>query len=81
MTLYRLTRYLHPIPPYPNPSYRPHSTVGSLNPLKVGRGCVLKSNSRLLSGATMGPNSILLEHTLVMAGDTIDAAAVWQVNT
>ena len=55
--------------------------MGSLNPLKVGRGCVLKSNSRLLSGATMGPNSILLEHTLVMAGDTIDAAAVWQVNT
>eukprot|EP01038_Epipyxis_sp_PR26KG_P006462 gene6462-8890_t len=49
-----------------------------LNPLVVGTGCVLKSNARLLSGANMDAHSIMLEHTLVMAGETVDSGSVWQ---
>ena len=49
-----------------------------LNPLVVGTGCVLKSNARLLSGASMDAHSIMLEHTLVMAGETVDIGSVWQ---
>ncbi|KAH9901810.1 hypothetical protein F4778DRAFT_781700 [Xylariomycetidae sp. FL2044] len=43
-----------------------------LNELHVGDGCVLRSGSRLLSGARMGKGSRLMEHTLVMAGDEVD---------
>lgn len=50
----------------------------SLNAISIGEGCVLKSNSRLLSGAAMLPNSMLLEHTLVMGGDIVDENSVWQ---
>lgn len=49
-----------------------------LNPIHVGRNCVLKSNTRLLSGSGMEDNSILLEHTLVISGDRVDAGSVWQ---
>ena len=49
-----------------------------LNPLLVGTGCVLKSNTRLLSGASMDAHSIMLEHTLVMAGEVVDCGSVWQ---
>lgn len=49
-----------------------------LNPLVVGHGCVLKSNTRLLSGATMENHSAMLEHTLVLAGETVDNGKVWQ---
>jgi acetyltransferase-like isoleucine patch superfamily enzyme len=49
-----------------------------LNPIDVGSGCVLKSNTRLLSGSGMENNSILLEHTLVISGDRVDAGSVWQ---
>jgi hypothetical protein len=52
--------------------------VFSLNPLHVGVGSVLKTNSRLLSGASMDDHSILLEHTLILAGDTVDTRTVWQ---
>lgn len=52
--------------------------VFRLNPLVVGTGCVLKSMSRLLSGASMEPHSILLEHTLVLAGEQVEAGSVWQ---
>jgi hypothetical protein len=41
-------------------------------------GCVLKSNTRVLSGASMDAHSVLLEHTLVMAGEVVDCGAVWQ---
>jgi hypothetical protein len=44
----------------------------------VGSGCVLKSMTRLLSGANMEPASILREHTLVMAGEIVDSGSVWQ---
>lgn len=44
----------------------------------VGKNCVLKSNTRLLSGAQMSDFSIMQEHTLVLAGDTVDSGSVWQ---
>lgn len=44
----------------------------TLNPLAVGDRSVLRSGARLLSGAQMGSDSCLLEHTLVMAGDVVD---------
>lgn len=52
--------------------------VFKLNPLVIGNNCVLKSNCRLLSGASMEDGSILLEHTLVLAGESVDADTVWQ---
>ena len=50
----------------------------SLNPLVVGDRSVLRTGSRLLSGATMGKDTCLLEHTLVMAGDEIEDGATCQ---
>ena len=50
----------------------------NLNPLIVGDRSVLRSGSRLLSGARMENDSCLLEHTLVMAGDVADAGATYQ---
>jgi carbonic anhydrase/acetyltransferase-like protein (isoleucine patch superfamily) len=44
----------------------------------VGENCVLKSNTRLLSGSAMEDHSILLEHTLVISGETVDRGSVWQ---
>jgi acetyltransferase-like isoleucine patch superfamily enzyme len=49
-----------------------------LNPVYVGRGAVLKSFTRLLSGASMEEKSILLEHTLVLAGEVAESGSVWQ---
>ncbi|KAK3054551.1 hypothetical protein LTR09_004280 [Extremus antarcticus] len=49
-----------------------------LNPLVVGDRCVLRSGSRLLSGARMEEDSCLLEHTLVMAGDVVKAGTTIQ---
>lgn len=50
----------------------------SLRELKVGGGCVLRSGSRLLAGAKMGKGAMLLEHTLIMAGDEADEGTVYQ---
>ncbi|MCJ1478824.1 hypothetical protein MMC13_007508 [Lambiella insularis] len=50
----------------------------SLNPLSVGDRSVLRSGSRLLSGATMGADCCLLEHTLIMAGDVVDSGTTHQ---
>jgi acyl-CoA synthetase (AMP-forming)/AMP-acid ligase II/acetyltransferase-like isoleucine patch superfamily enzyme len=49
-----------------------------LNPLSVGSRSVLRTGSRLLSGARMEEDSCLLEHTLVMAGDVVDTTATVQ---
>jgi hypothetical protein len=49
-----------------------------LNRLHVGKGCVLRCNTRLLSGASMEDGSMLLEHTLIMSGDTTERNTVWQ---
>ncbi|TBU54902.1 acetyl-CoA synthetase-like protein [Dichomitus squalens] len=37
--------------------------------LTIGPGCALRSGSRLLSGASMEPTSMLLEHTLLTSGE------------
>jgi len=50
----------------------------SLNALEVGDRSVLRSGSRLLSGAKMGADSALLEHTLIMAGDVADDKVAYQ---
>lgn len=52
--------------------------VFNLNRLSVGDRSVLRSGSRLLSGAQMGKDSVLLEHTLVMAGDVADEGCTYQ---
>lgn len=52
--------------------------VFKLNRIAVGNYCVLKSNSRLLSGSGMENNSILLEHTLVLSGEEVDTKEVRQ---
>lgn len=49
-----------------------------LNPLYVGDRSVLRSGSRLLSGARMESDTALLEHTLVMAGDIVDQGSTSQ---
>ncbi|KAK3714424.1 hypothetical protein LTR37_007730 [Vermiconidia calcicola] len=49
-----------------------------LNPLHVGNRSVLRSGSGLLSGAKMEEDACLLEHTLVMAGDVVDAGSTYQ---
>lgn len=43
-----------------------------LNRLAIGERCVMRSGSRLLSGAVMRDDSALLEHTLVMGGDVVE---------
>ncbi|EHK46238.1 hypothetical protein TRIATDRAFT_80644 [Trichoderma atroviride IMI 206040] len=43
-----------------------------LNRLNIGDRCVMRSGSRLLSGATMKDDSCLLEHTLIMGGDVVE---------
>ncbi|KAL9620528.1 MAG: hypothetical protein Q9160_004997 [Pyrenula sp. 1 TL-2023] len=43
-----------------------------LHELSVGDRAVLRTGSRLLAGAKMEKDSCLLEHTLVMSGDTVD---------
>lgn len=52
--------------------------VFKLNELKIGQHCTLKSCSRLLSGAAMEDCSMMLEHTLVMGGETVDTHMAWQ---
>ncbi|POR37392.1 Putative peroxisomal-coenzyme A synthetase-like protein [Tolypocladium paradoxum] len=43
-----------------------------LNRLEIGDRCVLRTGSRLLSGAIMKQDSCLLEHTLIMSGDVVE---------
>ncbi|KAI0873340.1 hypothetical protein GGS24DRAFT_517765 [Hypoxylon argillaceum] len=49
-----------------------------LNTLHVGDRCVLRTNSRLLSGARMENDSCLLENTLIMGGDVVEEGATMQ---
>lgn len=44
-----------------------------LNRLEIGNRCVLRTGSRLLSGAEMKDDSCLLEHTLIMGGDVVES--------
>jgi acyl-CoA synthetase (AMP-forming)/AMP-acid ligase II/acetyltransferase-like isoleucine patch superfamily enzyme len=50
----------------------------ALNKLEVGRGAVMRFGSRLLSGASMGDYSTLLEHTLMPGGAIVPPGSVWQ---
>ena len=43
-----------------------------LNRLEIGDRCVMRTGSRLLSGAQMKDDSCLLEHTLIMGGDVVE---------
>ena len=52
--------------------------VFDLNSLSVGKGCVMRKNTRLLSGAAMQEFSIMLENTLVVTGDVLGAGTTWQ---
>ena len=49
-----------------------------LNRLSVGDRCVLRSGSRLLSGANMESDACLMEHTLVMGGDVVNQGETMQ---
>ena len=49
-----------------------------LNRLYVGDRCVLRTNSRLLSGARMEKDSCLLENTLIMGGDIVNRGETMQ---
>lgn len=49
-----------------------------LNNLYVGDRCVLRTNTRLLSGARMESDSCLLENTLIMGGDVVEEGATMQ---
>jgi len=46
--------------------------------MSVQEGSVLRTGARLLSGGHMEPYSMLLEHSLVMPGDTVDERTVLQ---
>ncbi|KAJ5565415.1 hypothetical protein N7513_001657 [Penicillium frequentans] len=43
-----------------------------LHPLNVGDRSILRAGSRLMSGASMGQDACLLEHTLVLSGDHVE---------
>lgn len=43
-----------------------------LHPLKVGDRSIMRAGSRLMSGASMGEDACLLEHTLVLSGDHVE---------
>ncbi|KAF8159331.1 AMP-dependent synthetase and ligase [Crassisporium funariophilum] len=49
----------------------------SLNRLKIGNGCAMRSGSRLLSGASMEDGSMLCEHTLLTSGEIADEGATY----
>ncbi|KAF4502485.1 hypothetical protein FAGAP_1300 [Fusarium agapanthi] len=50
-----------------------------LNRVNIGDRCVLRTGSRLLSGAQMKSDSCLLEHTLIMGGDVVEGRRTMQV--
>ncbi|KAJ5707687.1 hypothetical protein N7488_007488 [Penicillium malachiteum] len=49
-----------------------------LHTLKVGDRSILRAGSRLMSGASMGEDACLLEHTLVLSGDHVEDKATLQ---
>ncbi|KAL9946324.1 putative NRPS-like protein biosynthetic cluster [Verticillium nonalfalfae] len=49
-----------------------------LNRLQIDDRCVLRTGSRLLSGAMMKKDSCLLEHTLIMGGDVVEEGCTMQ---
>jgi len=49
--------------------------VFSLAEISVGESAILKSGSRLMSGANMGRRSMLLEHTLILSSEALTSSA------
>lgn len=49
-----------------------------LHTLKVGDRSILRAGSRLMSGASMGQDACLLEHTLVLSGDHVEDKSTLQ---
>ena len=49
-----------------------------LHTLNVGDRSILRAGSRLMSGASMGQDACLLEHTLVLSGDHVEDGATLQ---
>ncbi|XRM40171.1 hypothetical protein ABZX51_003491 [Aspergillus tubingensis] len=49
-----------------------------LHTLRVGDRSVMRTGSRLLSGASMGKDACLLEHTLVLSGDHVEDGTTLQ---
>eukprot|EP00929_Paragymnodinium_shiwhaense_P018658 TRINITY_DN12974_c0_g2_i1.p1 TRINITY_DN12974_c0_g2~~TRINITY_DN12974_c0_g2_i1.p1 ORF type:complete len:1770 (-),score=371.34 TRINITY_DN12974_c0_g2_i1:100-5346(-) len=45
----------------------------SIQPIEVGEGCILRTMSRLQQAARLERKSVLLEHTLVLPGDAVQA--------
>ena len=58
--------------------YSMHSPTIQMLSCSLLSYCVLKRGCRLLSGASMEDHSILLEHTLALAGETVEEGKVWQ---
>ncbi|PWY91671.1 hypothetical protein BO94DRAFT_554883 [Aspergillus sclerotioniger CBS 115572] len=54
------------------------ASLFELHLLRVGDRSVLRTGSRLLSGASMGADACLLEHTLVLSGDHVDDGGTMQ---
>lgn len=50
----------------------------TLDRIKVGRNCTLRSGTRIQQCGEMQDESTLLEHSLVMAGEVVPEGAVWQ---
>ncbi|KAJ5261005.1 NRPS-like protein biosynthetic cluster [Penicillium angulare] len=49
-----------------------------LHPLTVGDRSILRAGSRLMSGASMGQDACILEHTLVLSGDHVEDGGTLQ---
>ncbi|RPD65127.1 acetyl-CoA synthetase-like protein [Lentinus tigrinus ALCF2SS1-6] len=49
----------------------------SLNKLNIASSSAMRSGSRLLSGASMEENSLLLEHTLLTSGEIAESGGVY----
>ena len=56
------------------------NTLGtfSLNTVIIRERATLCSESRIMGGSVIGPDAILLDHTLAMVGDDVAAKAIWQ---
>ena len=50
----------------------------SMERLSVGKNCVLRTWSRLQQGARLHDDTVLLEHTLVMPGESVVSGSVLQ---
>lgn len=50
----------------------------ALKRIRIGRGCTLRSQSRVQQAVHMGDGSMLLEKSLAMTGEVIEERTIWQ---